>query len=1014
MSLITSLIGFGLRQALDFDGDGIGGVAGAIHAHFSNHGRTLERALVRAHDNAWKALACTLAGDSLLGRFGTFFASADQKGFREEVRLFLADRAAQMGEPPVALRRACLAELDRLRRSKRLTVTTLVPAEVAQAAAEFGRHADLGGLIDGAMRAVGHIADVLREEYPALARLLRQPAGDRPPLLVAAFAFFFRREVEHDDELANGLMVDGLRRLAASQAKALGELERAMQHVGEQLDAGLAEIAGELCVLRDEVGEAREAALQARDSADRLFAQVQDLIGKVGLSRRELKPQDSFSIRGSEERRAVKALLETFRALPGERRERVPELLRDLSRLLFGVGDFDQARTLAEQAAQRAEGDESRAESFHDAYRAALEQGNWTNALDNLHQALALVPARFAPFPLVRYEIQCILGSGGFGTVFLCHDLYFRQREVAIKALHGEVLERELADVFGEAHALTELQHPAIIGVLDCNYADPERRARPYIVMPYFPGLSLYDYLEEHGSLSLGDLLAIARSVAEAMAAAHEHGILHRDLKPDNILVRPPSPRGGEESRVRGPSLTSPRGGEGSGVRGWEVKVIDFGLAMRRDTIETSMEVQSAGTTTMAESVAGTLRYSPPEQLRMVIGGKRVAVGTYSDVYAFGKTCCQALFGTTQPTRGDWRGVPDALADILEACIIESVVHRQREFRPVVEALRQVDPAVPQPVPARPEREQKLAALLRTILDRSHGKLTAQDTVEVNDWVRRHQVPRERAESIIRVVREEWQRERSTTPRAGDLFTITLPGGRELKLAYIPAGSFLMGSAPGEWLRDIEDGPQHRVNLSLSFYLGIYPVTQAEWQAIMGTNPSRFAGDDRPVEQVSWDDSQEFCRKLSKLIGRTFRLPTEAEWEYACRAGTTTPFSFGDTITTGQANFNSRWPATGPWPPHLGVYRAQTTPVGKFPPNAWGLYDMHGNVWEWCRDKKRPYPAEREEVTDPVYSQGARRAVRGGSWINQPVLCRSACRCAGAPGARLDILGCRVAMCADM
>jgi formylglycine-generating enzyme required for sulfatase activity/tetratricopeptide (TPR) repeat protein len=980
MSLLVSLIGFALRQVVDFDGDGL---AGAVEDHFVNHGRTLERALVRAHDNSWKALACALAGDSLLGRFNGLFASGDQKGFREEVRIFLSDRAAQLGEPPDKLRRACLAELDKLRRCHRLTVTPLLPAEVAQAAADFGRHGDLGALIDEAVRAVDRVADALGSDCPALARLLRQPAGDRPPLLAAAFAFFLRREVEKDDELANGLMVDGLRRLAASQAKALSELERAVQQVGEQIDTGLAEIAGELHDMRDDVGEARDAALQARDAADRLFAQVQELIGKVGLSRRELKPTDSFSIRGTDERRAVKALLETFRALPDDQRERVPELLRDLSRLSFGVGEFDQARALAEHAARTAAEVEARAESFHDAYRAALEQGDWTRALDNLREAMSLTPARFAPFPLARYEIQGILGAGGFGTVFLCRDLYFRRREVAIKALHGDVLERELTEVFGEAHALTELQHPAIIGVMDCNYADPEKRSRPYIVMPYFAGPSLAEHLQEHGSLSLGDLLAVASPVAEAMAAAHAHGILHRDLKPDNILVR-------------------------RREDGWDVKVIDFGLAMRRETLETSMEVQSAGTTTMAESVAGTLRYSPPEQLGMVIGGKRVAVGTYSDVYAFGKTCCQALFGTTQPTRGDWRGVPDELADVLEACIIESVVRRQRDFPPIVEALRQVDPAAARLTTGRPDREMKLAALLRTLLERSNGKPTAQDNTEANEWIRRHQVPRSRAESVLRQVREEWQRERSAVPRAGDLVTIELSDGRELKMAYIPAGSFLMGCPDGEWMREIEDGPQHRVKLTLPFYLGIYPVTQAQWQAVMGGhNPSRFPGDDRPVEQVCWDDCQEFCRKLWKLTGRTFRLPTEAEWEYACRAGTTTPFSFGDTITTGQANFNGRCPE------QLGVFRSQTTPVGRFPANAWSLHDMHGNVWEWCRDKKRPYPSDQEEVTDPVYSLGIRRAVRGGSWSNQAVLCRSACRCAGVPGARLDILGCRVAMCVE-
>ena len=167
MSLLVSLIGFGLRQVLDFDCDGAGGLVGAVEAHFINHGRTLERALVRAHDNSWKALACALAGDGLLGRFNGLFASGDQKGFREEVRIFLADRAAQIGEPPERLRRACLGELDLLRRSNRLTVTMLVPAEVAESAATFGRHSDLGGLIEGATRAVGQIADALSGECPA-------------------------------------------------------------------------------------------------------------------------------------------------------------------------------------------------------------------------------------------------------------------------------------------------------------------------------------------------------------------------------------------------------------------------------------------------------------------------------------------------------------------------------------------------------------------------------------------------------------------------------------------------------------------------------------------------------------------------------------------------------------------------------------------------------------------------------------------------------------------------------
>lgn len=161
----------------------------------------------------------------------------------------------------------------------------------------------------------------------------------------------------------------------------------------------------------------------------------------------------------------------------------------------------------------------------------------------------------------------------------------------------------------------------------------------------------------------------------------------------------------------------------------------------------------------------------------------------------------------------------------------------------------------------------------------------------------------------------------------------------EIKMVSIPAGSFLMGSPDDEIGRFTDEGPQHQVTLA-GFQMSQTPITQAQWQAVMGGNPSRFDdqadSDQRPVECVSWYDAMEFCRLLSERTGCLYTLPSEAQWEYACRAGTVTRYAFGDTITTDQANYDCR----------LG----QTTPVGKFPANAWGLHDMHGNVWEWCLD----------------------------------------------------------------
>src|SRR5262249_26689915 len=152
-----------------------------------------------------------------------------------------------------------------------------------------------------------------------------------------------------------------------------------------------------------------------------------------------------------------------------------------------------------------------------------------------------------------------------------------------------------------------------------------------------------------------------------------------------------------------------------------------------------------------------------------------------------------------------------------------------------------------------------------------------------------------------------------------------------------------------------DDEVQHRVTLTGGFFLGVHQVTQAQWQMVMGSKPSRFKGENLPVERVSWDDCQEFCKRLAERDGKRYRLPTEAEWGYACRAGTATPFPFGETISPDQANYGGYYTyGKG----KEGVYRQKTTPVGSFPANAWGLFDMHGNVYEWCEDWYGPYQSE--------------------------------------------------------
>ena len=238
----------------------------------------------------------------------------------------------------------------------------------------------------------------------------------------------------------------------------------------------------------------------------------------------------------------------------------------------------------------------------------------------------------------------------------------------------------------------------------------------------------------------------------------------------------------------------------------------------------------------------------------------------------------------------------------------------------------------------------------------------------------------------------------------------------ELEMVQIPAGSFTMGSPADEPERLGSEGPQHDVTLQ-TFFIGRYPITQAQWRAVVALeqveqeldlNLSSFKGDSRPVEQVSWEDATEFCRRLSRHSGRDYRLPTEAEWEYACRAGTTTPFHFGEMITTDLANYNGDFAyADGP----KGIKRQATTDVGEFPANAWGVSDTHGNVWEWCQDHYHDsYKGAPEDGTAWVDEKPKEelRILRGGSWVFNPRDCRSARRNFFDPSYRFNSFGFRV------
>ena len=233
-------------------------------------------------------------------------------------------------------------------------------------------------------------------------------------------------------------------------------------------------------------------------------------------------------------------------------------------------------------------------------------------------------------------------------------------------------------------------------------------------------------------------------------------------------------------------------------------------------------------------------------------------------------------------------------------------------------------------------------------------------------------------------------------------------GGARQKLRGIAPGQFLMGSPATEEGRLDWEGPQHEVTISKGFWLFDTACTQALWQAVMGDNPSRFGGANRPVETVSWNEAQDFITKINTLVpGLKLSLPSEALWEYACRAGTTTPFSFGENITPAQVNYDGNYPYRGG---SKGLYREETVPVGSLPANGWGLYEMHGNVCEWCADafhlNYEGAPSDGSVWDD---AKAANRVMRGGSWGFRAPGVRSAFRFAFGPAYRHDNIGFRCA-----
>jgi formylglycine-generating enzyme required for sulfatase activity len=631
------------------------------------------------------------------------------------------------------------------------------------------------------------------------------------------------------------------------------------------------------------------------------------------------------------------------------------------------------------------------------------------------------------------YRVLRLLGSGGMGVVYEAEDTRLK-RPIALKALRPAVATSMTARqrFLREAQATAALNHDHVVRIHQVG----EDRGVPFLAMQLLRGETLADRLKRQGKLSIAEVLRIGRETAEGLAAAHEHGLIHRDIKPANIFL---------EERHHG-----------------RVKLLDFGLAR---ALEAETQISQSGL------VAGTPQYIAPEQaegLKVDARADLFSLGCVlyrmatGEVPFSGATLLAVFRSLAVEQARDPRllnpEVPAALAGLILHLLAKRPEDRPPSAEVVAHALaaieRHPDLAGPEdtviaPVPrAAARRRRRLVLLLAPVL----VAVLAVGGFLLLDDLRRHAATPPDGKGPVATDKDTPPVEppalaiapfsAATARQHQERWARAL--GRQAKeanalgmaLVLIPPGQFLMGTEAAEieallkdpanqqqtWPYVRAEGPPHQVKITRPFLLGAYEVTVGQFRAFAEATghqtdaergadkdnwrtPGWATADDEPVVCVTWNDAVAFCRWLSQREGKTYRLPTEAEWEYACRAGTTTLTYYGNSLSSKQANFDG----DAPFRAVRGPYLRRAAKVGSYAPNAWGLYDMHGNAWEHCADWYDATYYGQSPVEDPKGpANGHWRVIRGGGWFRHGVYCRSATREAYPPTGRWTNTGFRV------